>query len=94
MLDEVQLNQIRARAAARARAVRVADGITSDRSLIETDYMTWLRAIFPEQMADTANWQASITTYLHTLGQYGAACGLNLSSPSGFAARAKALLEK
>jgi hypothetical protein len=45
------LEVIRARAAARARAVRVADGVASDRSVIETDYMTWLNAIFPEQMS-------------------------------------------
>ena len=45
------LDMVRARAAARARAVRVSDGVTADRSLIETDYMAWLRAIFPEQMS-------------------------------------------
>lgn len=49
MVDPLEM--VRARAAARARAVRVADSTTADRSLIETDYMTWLRAIFPEQMS-------------------------------------------
>jgi hypothetical protein len=45
------LEMVRARAAARSRAVRVSDGVSADRSVIETDYMTWLKAIFPEQMS-------------------------------------------
>ncbi|HEX5735710.1 MAG TPA: hypothetical protein VF131_22980 [Blastocatellia bacterium] len=44
------LEVIRARAAARARAVRVSGGVENSRAEIETDYMTWLNAIFPEQM--------------------------------------------
>ena len=45
------LDVIRARAAARARAVRIGGAIENSRAEIETDYMTWLNAIFPEQMS-------------------------------------------
>lgn len=44
------LEVVRARAAARARAVRIGGAVENSRAEIETDYMTWLNAIFPEQM--------------------------------------------
>jgi hypothetical protein len=47
----VSLEVVRARAAARARAVRIGGTVENSRAEIETDYMTWLSAIFPEQMS-------------------------------------------
>ena len=49
MADSLEV--IRARAAARARAVRVSGAVENSRAEIEIDYMTWLNAIFPEQMS-------------------------------------------
>ena len=92
MLDEIEI--VRARAAARARAVRVTDGLASDRSLIESDYMTWLNAIFPEQMSsyrELADFHHDLLTHAWLSG---AAFDLKLSSQSGFGARAKALSGK